>query len=78
MSISGEEEVEKLLSQEDKMFVLRINVQFKPENDETFEKYEAWHSMEPSCGSCYKTSGIDIFTNENNPKVNLFSLLFEE
>ena len=57
LSITGEEEVEKLLIQEGKMFVLRINVQIKPENEETCEKYEAWHSMEPSCGSCYKTSG---------------------
>lgn len=56
VSITGEDEIEKLLNK-DKMFVLRINVEFEPENEETAEKYEAWHGMEPSCGSCFKTTG---------------------
>ena len=56
-SITGEEQVEKLLEKKDKTFVIRINVEFQPENEETLKKYEAWHSMEPSLGSCYKRSG---------------------
>ena len=56
VSITGEDELEKLLNK-DKMFVLRVNVEFKPENEETSAKYEDWHGLEPSCGSCFRTSG---------------------
>ena len=56
VSITGEEELEELLNK-DKMFVLRVNVEFKPENEETSEKYEDWHGLEPSCQSCFRTTG---------------------
>ena len=56
VSITGEDELEELLNK-DKMFVLRVNVEFKPENEETSEKYEDWHGLEPSCQSCFRTTG---------------------
>ena len=77
VSITGGDRVEKLLSQEDKMFVLRINVQFKPENNETFEKYEVWHSMEPSCGSCYKTSGRNLYKREYSKSKRVIQCTFQ-